>query len=133
RKTYGSGKLLRIVAGLDYSLTVANNDVARIARIGLRQEFRKEFIMTIQQLDLVARYQHLRQATRPITNQLIGTLSKKALQEAGKKVGILRDGVLVFDSEDDTGVLMDYCLFDFREQGMNAIERRLAHDPPPAD
>ena len=89
--------------------------------------------MTIQQVDLVARYQHLRQATRPITNQLIGTLSKKAMQEAGEKLGILRDGVLVFGSEDETGVLMDYCLFDFREQGMNAIERRLVQDPPPAD
>ena len=89
--------------------------------------------MTIQQVDLVARYQHLRQATRPITNQLIGTLSKKAMQEAGEKLGILRDGVLVFGSEDETAVLMDYCLFDFREQGMNAIERRLVQDPPPAD
>src|SRR5262245_60803023 len=89
--------------------------------------------MTIQQLDLVARYHHLRQATRPITKQLIGTLSKKALQEAGKKLGILRDGVFVFGSEDATEVVMDFCLFDCREQGMNAIERRLAHDPPPVD
>jgi|ERR1051325_11423280 hypothetical protein len=89
--------------------------------------------MRLQQADLVARYQHLRQASRLIANELVRDLSKKALDEGGRKLGILQRGIFVFDTEDESSVLMDFCVHDVRERGMNAIERRLAERPPPED
>jgi hypothetical protein len=93
----------------------------------------KEFIMTIQHADLIARYQHIRKLSRLINNELVSKFSKNAIDEGGKKLGILRDGILVFDTEDATSVLMDFCVYDVREKGMNAIERKLAEDPPAAN
>ena len=86
-----------------------------------------------QHAELLARYQQIRQIGLELNNRLVGTLSKSDLQEGGKRLGILRRGVLVFDTEDVTSVLMDYCLHDVRRQGRNAIERFLAESPPPAD
>jgi hypothetical protein len=80
---------------------------------------------------LLRRYKQLRQVGLHLNNRLVETLSKSVLDEGGKALGILKDNVLVFDSEDEMAVLMDYCLHDVRRQGLNAIERYLAESPPP--
>jgi hypothetical protein len=77
------------------------------------------------------RYEQLRRAALPLNHRLVETLPKSVLDEGGKKLGILRKGVLVLDSEDEIAVLMDYCLYDVRRQGKNAVERYLAESPPP--
>jgi hypothetical protein len=86
--------------------------------------------MAVQQANLIARYRHIRQSGRLINQGLTRTLSTSAILEGGKKLGILREGVLVFDTEHVTSVLMDFCIHDVREHGMNAIERKLAQAPP---
>ena len=53
------------------------------------------------------------------------------MEEVGDAIGILRDGVLVFDSMDMSGVLMDCCLFDWFEDGKNLVQRYA--DTHPAD
>jgi hypothetical protein len=53
-------------------------------------------------------------------------LSKRAFQTGGKKLGISQQGTLVFDSENEVGVLMDYCLHEDRERGANAVQRYMA-------
>jgi hypothetical protein len=45
----------------------------------------------------------------------------------------MQGNTLVFDSEDEMAVLMDYCLHDVRRQGVTVVERYLADSPPPAD
>src|SRR5665213_1035826 len=80
--------------------------------------------------DIISRYQHLRTVGRNLNNKLVTRLSKDVLDEGGRKLGILRDGTFVFDSEDETSVLMDYCLYDVRRQGRNTIEQYLIDSPP---
>ena len=80
--------------------------------------------------DIIARYQRLRTTGRDLNNRLVKRLSKDALHEGGKKLGILRGGTLVFDTEDETSVLMDYCLYDVRRKGRNTIEQYLIDSPP---
>lgn len=82
---------------------------------------------------LLSRYKHLRQLGLDLNNRLVATLSKDVLHEGGRRLGILRKNVLVFDSMDQTSVLMDYCIHDVRRGGKNAIERFLEESPPPAD
>src|SRR5439155_11128691 len=83
--------------------------------------------------ELLPRYKHLRRVGLELNKQLVKTLSRSALDEGGKKLGILKRNVLTLDTEDEIAVLMDYCLHDVRRHGLNAIERYLAESPPPPD
>src|SRR5262245_60927535 len=80
----------------------------------------------------VARYQHLRQVVMEINNNLARRLSRERLDEGGNKLGILQEGTLVLDSQDEIAVLLDFCLHDIRPQGRTAIEEFLAEAPYPA-
>jgi hypothetical protein len=79
--------------------------------------------------EIVSRYQHLRMVGRSLNSKLVARLSKDILHEGGRKLGILRGGTLVFESEDETAVLMDYCLYDVRRKGCNTIEQYLIDLP----
>jgi hypothetical protein len=61
---------------------------------------------------------------------LVERLSKDVLYEGGKRLGILQRGTLVFNSEDESSVLMDYCIYDVRRKGRNAIEQYLIDSAP---
>lgn len=80
--------------------------------------------------ELVARYQRLRAAAFKLGKQLVGRLSKEVLDEGAKKLGLLNRGTLVFKSEDEMAVLMDYCIYNVFRQGRNAIQQYLADSPP---
>jgi hypothetical protein len=79
--------------------------------------------------DVLARYKHLRQVSRNLNSKLVECLSKDVLYEGGRKLGILKGNTLEFDSEDETSVLMDYCIYDVRRNGCNAIEQYLISFP----
>ncbi|HAZ31759.1 MAG TPA: hypothetical protein DCY61_03525 [Dehalococcoidia bacterium] len=74
----------------------------------------------------LARYRQLRAAQRNVNHILPDWLPRNALKECGKALGFYREGRLVFNSEDETSVLMDYCIYDYRPDGQNAIERYAA-------
>jgi hypothetical protein len=80
--------------------------------------------------NIISLYQRLRTAGRELNNRLVQRLSRDELHEGGRKLGILRGGTLVFDTEDETSVLMDYCLYDVRRNGRNTIEQYLIDSPP---
>src|SRR5665213_1368348 len=82
---------------------------------------------------LLPRYKRLRQSAVGLNSRLVKSLSQNVLNEGGKKLGILRRNVLTLDSADELAVLMDYCIFDVRRSGVNAVERFLAKSPPPQD
>jgi hypothetical protein len=84
-----------------------------------------------QYSELLPRYKQLRQVSMELNHRLVKTLPKDVLDEGGKKLGILKKNVLVLDNEDEIAVLMDYCIYDVRRQGKNAVERYLANSPPP--
>jgi len=83
--------------------------------------------------EMVSRYKHLRAVGRNLNHKLVKRLSKDVLDEGAWKLGILQGGVFVFDSEDETAVLMDYCIYDVRRQGRNAVEQYLFDSPPDPD
>ncbi|PIU55173.1 MAG: hypothetical protein COS88_05360, partial [Chloroflexi bacterium CG07_land_8_20_14_0_80_51_10] len=65
----------------------------------------------------LARYQQLRVTQRNLHRIFLDWLPKNALEECGRVLGIYRKGTLVFNSEDETSVLMDYCIYDYRWDG----------------
>jgi hypothetical protein len=79
---------------------------------------------------VLARYRRLRAVGRDLNNRLVARLSKDALHEGGRRLGILRGGALVFETEDQAAVLMDYCLYDVRRKGRTTIEQYLIDSQP---
>lgn len=60
--------------------------------------------------DVLSRYDQLRKASRDVNARIVETLTGEEMTSAGERLGIVRDGVLIFSSEDDTNVLMDYAI-----------------------
>lgn len=82
---------------------------------------------------IVARYKHLRRLGIQLNDDMVKTLSREVLDEGAQKIGILKNGLFVFETEDQTSVLMDYCLYNVSRRGLNAVQRYLAETPPPDD
>ncbi len=80
--------------------------------------------------EIVARYKQLRKVSMKLNHKLVRTLSKEVLHEGGRKLGILQDGTLYFNTEDESSVLMDYCIYDVRRKGRNAVEAYLIESSP---
>ena len=80
--------------------------------------------------ELVARYQRMRAVSRKLNDAMVQRLPKDALNEGGRKLGMLRNGIFVFDDELDTAVLMDYCLYHVRRNGRNMVEQYCRDNPP---
>lgn len=75
--------------------------------------------------DIVASYQRLRPIRLSLNNELVRRLSRDVLNDGAKRIGILHGGTFVFDNEDETSVLMDYCIHDVYRNGRNAVEQYL--------
>ena len=71
----------------------------------------------------VERYRSLRALSMALNHKIIKTIPRQAYDEIGDALGIRRHGVLEFDSEDMTSVMMDCCLYDWYENGKNLIQR----------
>ncbi len=83
--------------------------------------------------DLLDRYRQIRDVRFRLNNLLVGTIPKKTLEDCGRKLGIFRKGTLVFGSEAEMSILMDYCLYNPDPDGCNLVARHLEKSPPPAD
>jgi hypothetical protein len=71
----------------------------------------------------VERYRSLRTLSLAMNHRIIKTIPRQAYDEIGDALGIRRNGVLVFDSEDMTSVMMDCCLYDWFEDGKNLVQQ----------
>jgi hypothetical protein len=71
----------------------------------------------------VERYRRLRAVSIELSQRLIKTIPSHAFGEVGDAIGILRNGVLVFDSEDMSCVMGDCCFYDWFENGKNLVQR----------
>ena len=100
--------------------------------MSLRDYFRRNDAATniADHAEIISRYKKLRAVGRNLIHKLVSRLSKDVFHEGGKKLGILRRGALVFNSEDESSVLMDYCLYDVRRKGRNAVEQYLVDSAP---
>jgi len=80
--------------------------------------------------ELIARYKRLRKAGREINDKLVERIPDDVFNEAGKKLGMLQGKSLVLNSEHESAVLMDYCIYDVLRNGSNAFDRYLIETPP---
>ena len=83
--------------------------------------------------EIVDRYQRRRPIRMRLNHALTGLLSKDAIHEGARRLGMLRGDVIYFDNEDETSVLMDYCIYDVYRNGRNAVEQYLCDSPPDPD
>ncbi len=82
---------------------------------------------------VVERYKRFRALGRQHIGPLFGQLSKRAFEECGRKLGMLRGDTLVLGEEHEGDVFMDYCIYDYYEDGMNAVARYIAQHRPDPD
>jgi len=71
----------------------------------------------------VKRYRNLRTLAMDLNHRIIKTIPRRAFDDIGRALGILRKGVLVFETEDMSSVLMDCCLYDWFQNGKNVVQR----------
>jgi hypothetical protein len=81
---------------------------------------------------LLGRYRRIREVKVRLNNLLLKTIPKKTLEECGRLLGFYRKGVMVFETEDETALLMDYCLYYPGPDGRNLVAKYLEESPPPA-
>jgi len=81
---------------------------------------------------LVRRYKRLRQVGRELNNLIVETLSREAIDWTARRLGLWQDGTIVFETQDETHVLMDHAIHGYFEDGRNAVDRYIeAHPPQP--
>lgn len=78
-------------------------------------------------------YQRIRGAGRRLNEALVESIDKEGMRFAAKSLGMLRGDVFVFDDEDEVSLMMDYAIYNYRPDGMNAIERMAKESPPDDD
>lgn len=83
--------------------------------------------------NLVDGYNRLRLVRLRLNQELASRLSADVLREGAKQLGILRGDAFVFNDEDETAVLMDYCIYDVFRKGRNAVDQYLCDSPPDPD
>ena len=81
--------------------------------------------------EVLPAYRQFRQIGLRLNQAFTRSLGKEVIHTAGRRLGMLHDGTLVFDSEDETAVLMDYAIYNVEMAGRNAVQRYLAESPPP--
>jgi len=80
--------------------------------------------------ELVEKYKRFREVNREFNNILTRKVSKNAIHNCGIKLGIMRGDTLVFEDEQEMDVLIDYCIYDYYENGQNAVSRYMSESPP---
>ncbi|HEX2574304.1 MAG TPA: SEC-C metal-binding domain-containing protein [Polyangia bacterium] len=80
----------------------------------------------MQNASLIQDYLRLRAASKVINGKLVKTLERKELKEAGRRLGLLKRGTLVFGARHEVDVLADLAIHDVRIRPgdpRNAVER----------
>ncbi|SPE30484.1 hypothetical protein SBA3_1670003 [Candidatus Sulfopaludibacter sp. SbA3] len=64
-----------------------------------------------------------------LSQRAVKTIPREAYTEVGEALGIMRNGVLVFETEDVSSVLMDCCLYEWKDNGKSLIQRYVETHP----
>jgi hypothetical protein len=74
---------------------------------------------------LVPEYRRIREVRFRLSNQLVKTIPKQTLENCARELGLFHRGTLVFDSEAEMHILMDYCLYRPDPDGRNLVAKHL--------
>jgi len=78
----------------------------------------KEIIMT-----LIKKYEKYRKIGKELNQKIMHScLDREVLMNSAMLLGAVHEGTLVFDSENETSVLMDFALNDYKVNNKNTIE-----------
>jgi hypothetical protein len=75
----------------------------------------------------------MREVRLRLNNLIVKTIPKRTLEECGRLLGFLQKGMMFFETEEETSVLMDYCIFYPGSDGRNLVAKYLEKMPPPSD
>lgn len=92
-------------------------------------ERRTDMNLMAERAELLGRYRRLRALMRDLHSELTRMVPKDTLTQCARKLGLLVHDTLVFDSEEEMSVLMDYCIYDGWVGQHNAVTRFLAKQP----
>ncbi len=74
-------------------------------------------------MKLIEEYKIYRKVCRDLNHKMMrACLDREVVLKSGKLLGIVQGDVMVFDSEDETSVLMDFALHEYKAEDKNAIE-----------
>lgn len=76
-------------------------------------------------------YRQMRRIMLGLHEQLVAELPRDLVLKSAETLGIVEDGKISFETEDESSVLMDYCLYDGWSGGHNAVTRLFAREPYP--
>ena len=70
-------------------------------------------------------YKRYRNASREFHSKVIEAeqISREDIERAGKLLGFMQDGRLVFKSDSETDILFDFLIYDYQIDGENVIEK----------
>ena len=71
----------------------------------------------------VEKFQRLREASRRLMSRVTKTIPRAAMEDVAGALGIMRKGMLVFDTEEVAAVHADCCLHDWIRDGRNLITK----------
>jgi len=75
-------------------------------------------------MDTVKKYKNYRKIGMKLNHKIMDKfLDRDTLHKSAKLLNIIQRGKFVFDSEDETSVLMDFALNDYRFVNKNVVER----------
>ena len=75
-------------------------------------------------MSLVEKYKKYRKIGMKFNHRIMDKcLDRETLKKSAKLLGIIQKGIFVFDSDDETSVLMDFALNDYRFVNKTVVER----------
>lgn len=90
----------------------------RMSAAAMRNQDEGKITMT-----LIEKYKTYRKIGMGLTHKIMDScLDRDVLMKSARLLGIVRGGTLIFDREDETSILMDFALNEYRVNNRNTIE-----------
>jgi hypothetical protein len=89
------------------------------------------FITFPRDYSIFSDYKRLRQAVPNLTSAIMKCLSRPAIMDCAKRLGLRKGKGLIFGNMQEMDVFMDYCIYSYRKRGKNAIQRYAEDFAPP--
>lgn len=80
--------------------------------------------------DMLLRYREVRSVSMVLQSELAKRLARGTLEQGGKNLGLFRGGKFITETNDQTVILMDHCIYDLHYGGRNAVDQYLIDSPP---
>jgi hypothetical protein len=77
--------------------------------------------------DLMARYRYWRHLGKELNDAVVKSFGPGVIKDGARQLAMLEGDAVIFKTEDQVGVLMDYCMHHVDRDGRNSLELYLAN------